>query len=232
MAAFEHGRRRARTWSCCATWPTPPRRTASNCPSIRTLAVMRSGSRNVVRLAKKVDRRNLGVSFTFCHFLAVDKMKNLASALALARPYLNMATINGTDGFGAGWIKVLGEGSVNVSAVLAALRKIDYRGPIGMIAYGIRGNHRDILARSIKGCASCRRRRPRRRRRTLADKLRRLDYSSATLTTGGERCCQRLDIPAGKPSRPQAPSLLCRRSSPRKRSAFLPRRQARRCARA
>jgi hypothetical protein len=35
--------------------------------------------------------------------------------------------------------------------VLVALRKIDYRGPIGVICYGIHGDRRDILARSMKG---------------------------------------------------------------------------------
>ncbi len=110
---------------------------------------------DVVRLAKKANRPNLGVTFTFCHFLALHQMKNLDSALALARPYLNMATINGTDGYDpkdlAGWIKVLGEGSVDVGSLLAGLRKIDYRGPIGMMAYGIHGDRRDILTRSIQG---------------------------------------------------------------------------------
>lgn len=110
---------------------------------------------DAVRLAKKVDRPNLGVSFTFCHFLAMDDAKNIDHVLELARPYLNMVTINGTDGFDAknraGWIKTLDQGSFDVSRVLVSLRKIDYRGPIGIIAYGIRGDHREILARSMKG---------------------------------------------------------------------------------
>ncbi len=39
----------------------------------------------------------------------------------------------------------------NVSRVLAELRKIDYRGPIGAICYGIHGDRHEILARSMKG---------------------------------------------------------------------------------
>ena len=94
------------------------------------------------------------MTFTFCHFLALDSEKNIAHALGLARPYLNMVMINGTDGYTksrAGWIKTLDEGNVNVSRVLAELRKIDYRGPIGAICYGIHGDRREILARSMKG---------------------------------------------------------------------------------
>ena len=110
---------------------------------------------DVVRLAKKVDRPNVGVTFTFCHFLALDDAKNMDRVLELARPYLNMVTINGTDGYDAknvsAWIKTLDQGSFDVSRVLVSLRKIDYRGPIGIIAFGIRGDRREILARSMKG---------------------------------------------------------------------------------
>jgi hypothetical protein len=34
--------------------------------------------------------------------------------------------------------------------VLNVLRKLDYRGPIGVIAYGIKGDRREILSRSIQ----------------------------------------------------------------------------------
>ncbi len=110
---------------------------------------------DVVRLAKKVDRKNVGMTFTFCHFLALDDAKNLDHVLELARPYLNMAVINGTDGYSAKdvsvWIKTLDQGHFDVSRVLVALQKIGYGGPIGVICYGIHGDRRDILARSMKG---------------------------------------------------------------------------------
>jgi len=110
---------------------------------------------DVVRIAKKTDRKNVGVTFTFCHFLALDSDKNLERVLELAKPYLNMVTINGTNGYDAknfsAWIKTLDQGSFDVSRVLVALRKIDYHGPIGVICYGIHGDRREILARSTKG---------------------------------------------------------------------------------
>ena len=49
------------------------------------------------------------------------------------------------------WIKTFDQGSFDVSRVLVSLHKIDYQGPIGLIAYGIRGDRREILARSMKG---------------------------------------------------------------------------------
>ena len=110
---------------------------------------------DVVRLARKTDRPNVGVTFTFCHFLALDDARNIDRVLAMARPWRNMVTINGTSGYDPknlhGWIQVLGEGTFDVSAVLKTLRKLDYRGPIGMIAYGIQGDRRDVLSRSIRG---------------------------------------------------------------------------------
>jgi sugar phosphate isomerase/epimerase len=110
---------------------------------------------DAVRLARKVDRKNVGVSFTFCHFLALNKAEEIEPALAAAKPYLNMVTINGTDGYHAGnvskWIKTLDQGTFDVSRVVVALKKAGYRGPVGMIAYGIRGDHRDILERSMNG---------------------------------------------------------------------------------
>ena len=110
---------------------------------------------DVVRLAEKTERENIGVTFTLCHFMATDDVKNLDRVLAMARPHLTMATVNGTSGYDpqdrAGWILTLDEGSYDVSQVLKTLRELDYRGPIGMIVYGIKGDRREILARSIQG---------------------------------------------------------------------------------
>ena len=111
--------------------------------------------KDVVRLAKLADRPNIGVTFTFCHFQAVEGLENLDEALELARPYLDLATINGTSGYDpenrAGWIQILGEGSFDMTTILKALRRIDFRGPIGMIVFGIQGDRRDVLDRSIRG---------------------------------------------------------------------------------
>lgn len=109
---------------------------------------------DAVRLAKKADRPNVRVSFTLCHFLAVDKAENIEPALKMARPYLDMVTINGTSGYDpqnrVGWIQVLDEGTLDIGKVLALLRKLEYHGPVGIIAYGIQGDRREILSRSMQ----------------------------------------------------------------------------------
>jgi sugar phosphate isomerase/epimerase len=110
---------------------------------------------DVVRLAKKVDRSNIGVTFTYCHFLAVDDAKNLDRVLEMARPWLTMVVINGTSGYDpknrAGWIQTLDEGTFDLSTVLKTLRRLDYRGPVGIIAFGIKGDRGDVLSRSMNG---------------------------------------------------------------------------------
>ena len=109
---------------------------------------------DVVRLAQKAARKNVGVTFGLCHYLAVDEAKNLDRVLAMCRPHLTMVTINGTSGYDpkdrAAWIQTLDQGTFDVSRVLRTLRKLQYEGPIGIIAYGIKGDPRDILARSMK----------------------------------------------------------------------------------
>jgi sugar phosphate isomerase/epimerase len=44
----------------------------------------------------------------------------------------------------------LGDGAFDVGVVLKTLRKLGYRGPIGIIAYGIKGDRREILDRSMQ----------------------------------------------------------------------------------
>ena len=64
-------------------------------------------------------------------------------------------SINGTDTAaeiqaGTGnWLQPLGSGSFGMLAVLRALRDTGYEGPIGLQCYGIGGDARDHLTRSM-----------------------------------------------------------------------------------
>ena len=53
---------------------------------------------DALRLAKKIDRKNVGVSFNLCHFLKLDDEKNVERRLKEAMPYLFAVSINGADG--------------------------------------------------------------------------------------------------------------------------------------
>jgi sugar phosphate isomerase/epimerase len=107
-----------------------------------------------IRLAEKVDRPNVGVMFNLCHWLRVDTSRDYKSLLQHALPRLWAVSINGADEFDRepGWkhlIRPLDEGSFDVGALLKTLADIGYRGPIGLQCYGIGGDARDHLTRSM-----------------------------------------------------------------------------------
>jgi len=107
---------------------------------------------NAVRMVKKVDRNNVGVTFNLCHWLKVDDEKNMKSVMELAMPYLFVVTINGADSKAEDWeglIQTLDRGSFDVRHFLQTLNEVGYTGPIGLQGYGIAGDVHENLNRSI-----------------------------------------------------------------------------------
>ena len=107
-----------------------------------------------VRVADKVARPNVGVMFNLCHWLRVDKQRDYKPLLVEAMPRLRAVSINGADEFdaGPGWdhyIQPLDKGSFDVAGLLKTLKELGYKGPVGLQCYGIGGDARDHLARSI-----------------------------------------------------------------------------------
>ena len=109
---------------------------------------------DAVRVAEKVNRPNVGVMFNLCHWLRVDKQRDYKHLLAQAMPRLWAVSICGADEFDPkpGWdhyIQPLDKGSFNVGLLLKTLKDLGYRGPIGLQCFGIGGDAREHLARSI-----------------------------------------------------------------------------------
>ena len=108
-----------------------------------------------IRLTRKVERSNVGVMFNLCHWLKLDEESRLQPLLKSALPYLMAVSINGTDDgvsikTGKGnWIQPLDSGTFRVSTVLRTLEELGYRGPVGLQCYGIAGDARDHLSRSM-----------------------------------------------------------------------------------
>ena len=107
------------------------------------------------RVADKVDRPNVGVMFNLCHWLRVDSSRDYAPLLKRALPRLWAVSINGADPRDdqPGWaryIQPLGQGSFDVSKFLKTLDELGFKGPIGLQCYGIGGDAREHLARSMK----------------------------------------------------------------------------------
>ena len=107
---------------------------------------------DAVRVARKVGRGNVGATFNLCHWLRVGHEGNLRPLLQFARPHLFVVTINGADRGGTGWaqlIQTLDRGTFDNARLLATLREVGYTGPIGLQGYGIKGDVRDNLSRSM-----------------------------------------------------------------------------------
>lgn len=107
-----------------------------------------------MRVADKVDRPNVGVMFNLCHWLRADKQRNYKPLLAAALPRLWAVSICGADNFdpSPGWahyIQPLDRGSFDVGLLLRTLQDLGYKGPIGLQCYGIGGDAREHLARSM-----------------------------------------------------------------------------------
>ena len=108
-----------------------------------------------LRLAKKVNRKNVGTSFNLCHFLKTDDEKNLEAVLKKCAPHLMLVSINGADSGDTkkmSWdrlIRPLGEGTYDVGKVMKVLDEIGYTGPIGLQCYAVKGDNRENLKKSI-----------------------------------------------------------------------------------
>ncbi|MHB1936407.1 MAG: TIM barrel protein [Acidobacteriaceae bacterium] len=109
---------------------------------------------DALRISEKANRSNLGVTFNLSHELrsgaAVDP-QSVTSLLRTALPRLYAVSINGADGSGD-WdrlIQPLDRGSVNVAELVRILVDNGYRGPIGLQCYGIKGDPKIILQRSM-----------------------------------------------------------------------------------
>jgi len=104
-----------------------------------------------IRLVKKVDRKNVGVSINLCHELKAGCGPKLPEIIKAAAPYLFMVSINGADHKG-GWdklIRPLGDGEFDVFGFLKKLNAAGYRGPIGLQCYAVKGDQVKNLKRSM-----------------------------------------------------------------------------------
>ena len=107
-----------------------------------------------IRVAGQVDRPNVGVMFNLCHWLRVDQSRDYRPLLRRALPRLWAVSINGADERDEqpGWkhyIQPLDQGSFDVGALLKTLQQLGYHGPIGLQCFGLGGDAREHLARSM-----------------------------------------------------------------------------------
>ncbi len=113
---------------------------------------------DAVRVAEKVHRPNVGVTFNLCHWLRVSENRSAKAAIERAMPYLSVVSINGADTEGKDWktlIQTLDLGTFDVRGFLETLRDAGYTGPIGFQGYGIGGDAYDNLKRTMAAWEKC-----------------------------------------------------------------------------
>jgi sugar phosphate isomerase/epimerase len=107
---------------------------------------------DAIRVAKKVNLKNVGVTFNLCHWLRTEDEKDTRSLITSAMPHLFVVSINGADSGGKDWkqlIQTLDRGTFNIRRFLRTLNRAGYTGPIGFQGYGIGGDAYDNLSRTM-----------------------------------------------------------------------------------
>lgn len=111
---------------------------------------------DAVRIAAQINRPgDVGVMFNLCHWMKADASRDLRAVLEQAAPWLMAVSLSGSDTpdqvrAGSGnWIQPLDQGSYDIKDVLRILQDIGYAGPVGLQCYGIGGDARLHLKRSM-----------------------------------------------------------------------------------
>ncbi|WKN42431.1 sugar phosphate isomerase/epimerase family protein [Tunicatimonas pelagia] len=105
---------------------------------------------DAIRVARKANRRNLGITFNLCHYLANrynldrDPWAELPALAKAASPYLFAISLNGADAtpsdasdIWASFIQPLGEGSFDTYDFLKTFLDLGFDGPVGLQCYSI-----------------------------------------------------------------------------------------------
>lgn len=111
---------------------------------------------DALRLANRLERADVGVTFNLCHWLKVEgSTRDPAPVLRAALPRLMFVTINGADSGDTRamkWdrlIQPLDAGTYDLREFVRLLASLPYTGPVGFQGYGIKAEPRQVLARSM-----------------------------------------------------------------------------------
>ena len=106
-----------------------------------------------LRIVKLTNHPRVGVNFNLCHWLKVEGEKDYRDILCKNSKKIFAVTINGAEMGATQWtgglIQPLDCGNFDNRRLLKILREIGYRGPVGLMCYGIPGDVREHLQRSM-----------------------------------------------------------------------------------
>jgi len=106
-----------------------------------------------VRIARSSGCDNVGVTFNLCHFLKVQPKDDLAATLEAAKPMLWSLSLCGADAEGTDWstlIRPLDEGTFDQAALQRNLRRVGFKGPVGLQCYNNKTEPGQNLTRSMQ----------------------------------------------------------------------------------
>jgi sugar phosphate isomerase/epimerase len=98
---------------------------------------------DALRVVNLVSRDNVGISFNLCHWLRGEPNASLAATLQSAAQHLQIVTLSGANRAGTSWkelIQPLDQGDFDMTALIAELDRIAFRGPIGLQGYDVAKN--------------------------------------------------------------------------------------------
>jgi hypothetical protein len=115
---------------------------------------------HALQLAQKINRKNVGLTFNLCHWLATTRLNersNLKSHLKELKPYLKMITISGANNVISekkavfdDYILPLGTGDFDTYDLLNFMvNALKYKNPIGVQCYNIKGNKPQLIENTI-----------------------------------------------------------------------------------
>lgn len=107
----------------------------------------------VIEVVKKVDHPQVGFNFNLCHYLKVDGNRDYRPLLQDNAAKLFVVMICGAQTGAKSWTngltQPLDKGDFDNGKLLATLWQAGYRGPVGLMCYGIPDDAREHLARSM-----------------------------------------------------------------------------------
>ncbi len=112
-------------------------------------------SAHSIKMAKMINRDNVGVIFNTCHLLKVEGEEGWEDKALEAIPYLYMVSINGADSGNTkdmDWdqlIQPLGEGTFDTYKLVKLLKDNGYNGKFGLQCYNIKQDCELALTKSM-----------------------------------------------------------------------------------
>ncbi len=106
-----------------------------------------------IDLVGKVNHSNLGIMFNLCHFLKNEKAEDLESVLEKSGSHLFSVSICGADLDGKNWdtlIQTLDKGTFPQKRLFASLKKLNFKGPVGLQCFSLKGDKHSNLKKSFK----------------------------------------------------------------------------------